>query len=137
MKNTYLDKKIDIKIKIAALWGAMMILYIYNDFFHLFVPGSIQHIQDGNMGPLVISQLTLFSCAAMMAVPVLIGLFTLLLSSKLVRVLNIVFGILYSVINLANFPGEYIFYIFLGVIQLIFTIYITYLAFKWPKNEQK
>ncbi len=137
MKNTYLDKKIDIKIKIAALWGAMMILYIYNDFFHLFVPGSIQHIQDGNMGPLVISQLTLFSCAAMMAVPVLIGLFTLLLSSKLVRVLNIVFGILYSVINLANFPGEYIFYIFLGVIQLTFTIYITYLAFKWPKNEQK
>ncbi|XMB67304.1 DUF6326 family protein [Mycoplasmatota bacterium zrk1] len=136
MKKTYLDKKIDVKIKIAALWGAMMILYIYNDFFHLFVPGSIQDILDGNMGPVEISQFTLFAAAAMMALPVLMGLFTLLLSSKFGRVLNIVFGILYSAINLANFPGEYIFYMFLGVIQLSLTVYITYLAFKWPKNEQ-
>ncbi len=135
MKKTYLDKKIDVKIKIAALWGAMMILYIYNDFFYLFVPDSIQHIMDGNMGPVQISQLTLFAAAAMMAIPVFMGLFTLLLSAKLSRIFNIIFGILYTAINLVNFPGEYFFYMFLGVIQTAFTIYIVYLAFKWPKNE--
>ncbi len=33
------DAKINVKMKLSALWGAMMLLYIYADILSLFRPG--------------------------------------------------------------------------------------------------
>ena len=137
MKKTYTNNKIDIKLQLAALWSAMMMLYIYNDFFYLFKPEAIQHIMDGNMGPLDISQFTLFLAALLMALPVIVSLVTLFFSTKISRPLNITFGVLYSLVNIANLPGEWAFYIFLGLIQLGFTVSIVWLSIKWPTKEIK
>lgn len=135
MKKTYTNNRIDIKIQLAALWSAMMMLYIYNDFFHLFVPESLQHIMDGYMGPLDVTQFTLFLAALLMALPVLMAVITLFVSTKLSRPMNITLGVLYSFVNIANLPGEWTFYIFLGLIQFCFTVTIIWLSIKWPTTE--
>lgn len=41
------DVKINIKIKLSALWVTIMVLYIYNDLFSLFTPGAIDEMTAG------------------------------------------------------------------------------------------
>ena len=33
------DIKLNVKLKLAALWASFMFLYIYVDYFHLYMPG--------------------------------------------------------------------------------------------------
>lgn len=136
MNQNLQDNKIDIKIQIAVLWLAMMALYIYNDFFHLFTPGSIQNIMDGNMGPFETTQTGVLGAAVLMAIPVGMSILAVFSNAKINRIANIVMGILYTIVNIANLPGEtWIFYIFLGTLEIVITLTILYLAFKWPKAE--
>ena len=51
LKNNNLeDFKINIRIKLSALWGSVMFCYVYGDFFTLFVPGRIKGLADGTSG---------------------------------------------------------------------------------------
>lgn len=34
------DVKVNVKLKLAALWASFMFLYIYVDYFHLYMPGA-------------------------------------------------------------------------------------------------
>ncbi len=36
------DLKINVKIKLAALWASVMFCYIYADYFGLYEPGKLQ-----------------------------------------------------------------------------------------------
>jgi len=38
------DIKVNVKLKLAALWASFMFLYIYVDYFHLYMPGSVEDI---------------------------------------------------------------------------------------------
>ena len=42
------DYKINVKIKLAALWTAAMFLYIYGDYFALYIPGQATKLVSGN-----------------------------------------------------------------------------------------
>ncbi len=134
MKNTLINTKIETKIVIAGLWMGMMILYIYNDIFHLFKPDAIQNMMDGQMGPFAVTQIGLLSATVLMVIPVLMSIGTLVCSAKISRVANIIFGSLYTIVNIVNLPGEWAFYIFSGVIQIAITLYIIWISIKWPKT---
>lgn len=134
MKNKFKDSKIETKIVIAVLWIAMMILYIYNDIFHLFKPDAIQNMMDGQMGPFAVTQLGLLSATVLMVIPVIMSIGALVCSAKVSRVANILFGSLYTIVNIVNLQGEWAFYIFSGVIQIAITLYIIWISIKWPKT---
>lgn len=44
--------KIDVKMKISALWVSLMLCYIYGDYFGLYKPGTLEAMLQGRMGPL-------------------------------------------------------------------------------------
>ncbi len=46
------DIKIHVRLKMSALWSSVMFCYIYADYFGLYVPGSLQRMLAGKMGPL-------------------------------------------------------------------------------------
>ena len=41
------DIKVPVKLKLAALWASFMFLYIYVDYFALYMPGKIEGILAG------------------------------------------------------------------------------------------
>ena len=45
----------------------------------------------------------------------------------------IILGLVYTAIMLVTMPGEWTYYIFLGVIEVILTILIVWFAWKWPR----
>lgn len=138
MKNLELeDFKPPVKLKLAALWTSLMFLYVYGDYFGLYVKGVILKMNDGIMGPLgEATPNLLMAIALMMAIPGLMIFATLILPPKISKVLNIIISILFTLIVGASLMGgAELFYTIYSIIEMIITISICYFAFKWPKQN--
>ncbi len=118
-----------------------MFCYIYGDFFTLFVPGRIENLIKGNSGAGSTTPLTLLGYAIMLSLPPFMIFLSLVLKASLSRILNIITGIFFTVVMilvLSMSIGEWmIFYIYLGVIEIIMTSTIVFLAVRWPKIEKE
>jgi hypothetical protein len=57
----FADVKVDVRLKIASLWIAMLSLFAYGDIFGFFVPGRIEEIQGGRISGMEITQTFLLS----------------------------------------------------------------------------
>ena len=129
------DVKIHVKIKISALWASVMFLYIYGDYFGLYQPGKLQGMLEGKMGPLgPTTQGVLLGTSVLMAIPGVMVFLSLALEPKLNRWVNIVLGVIYTVIILITMPGAWAFYIFLGAVEAVLTALIAWYAWNWPRQ---
>ena len=87
------DIKVHVRLKISALWMSVMFCYLYADYFGLYVPGSLQKMLEGKMGPLgPTTQGVLLGTSLMMAIPSVMIFLSLALKPTLNRWLNIIFG---------------------------------------------
>ncbi|MDT4897883.1 MAG: hypothetical protein QOH25_2960 [Acidobacteriota bacterium] len=139
MKNagTALDDiKIHVKMKISALWVSVMLCYIYGDYFWLYAPGKLQGMLEGKMVPLgPTTQGVLLFTSVMMAIPSVMIFLSLTLKPNLNRWVNIILGVIYTVFVLITMPGAWVFYIFLGGVDVILTALIVWYAWNWPRQE--
>jgi hypothetical protein len=130
------DIKINIKLKLAALWTSLMFCYVYGDFFSLFVPGRIQNLINGDSGAGETTPVMLLLYAILLTLPALMIFLSVTLKAKVNRILNIIVGVLYTLVMIlvvTNSMSEWmIFYIFLGVVEIILTSIIVWKAIKWP-----
>lgn len=136
MASTALDDiKVHVKLKLSALWAALMFCYVYGDYFGLYVPGKLKGMLDGNgpIGP--VSQGTLVATSILLAVPGIMVFLSLALPPRLNRWLNIVLGAFYIVIMLMTMPGAWDFYILMGFIEIVLTALIVYYAWSWPRRS--
>ena len=130
------DLKINVKIKLAALWAAMMFCYVYKDFLSLYKPGWVEKIIAGDV-PLG-SQESLLGAAILMAIPSVMIFLSVILPSGVNRSANIIIGIVYTAVNVAAFiepPGAY--YVFFGIVEVAVTLLIVWHAWKWPRQEER
>lgn len=134
-KVDFANPEVNIKIKLAFLWAAVMACYIYGDYFSLYVPHKIDGFINGDN--LLNSPLKLFAAAVLMAVPAsMIGL-SVLLNPRINRLLNIIFGLFYTAVMLliavTTLYSWWSFYVFLAVVEIVITSLIVRIAFFWPK----
>jgi hypothetical protein len=130
------DVKINVKMKLSALWVALMLIYIYADILSLFKVGAIEKMVEGFMGPFPVTQGSLLSASILMMIPAGMVFFSLTLEPKVNRWVNIIIGILYTFVNIGNLMGEtWAFYIFFGVVEIMLTILIVGFAWKWRTPE--
>ncbi len=132
------DIKIHVKIKLSALWAAVMFCYIYGDIFRLFQLGELQGMLEGKMWSLPVTQGLLLGTSIMMAIPGVMVFLSLALRPDLNRWLNIICGVFYTAIMLFTMamPGAWAFYIFLGVVEVALTVLIVWYAWSWPKQGE-
>jgi hypothetical protein len=130
------DVKISVKSKLSALWATLMLLYIYADIFSLFRPGSIAKMMAGQMGPFPVTQVSLLIVAILMAIPAVMVFLSLALKPNVNRWVNIIFGVLFIVVNISNLIGEsWAYYISTGVVELLVTLLVVWTAARWPNRE--
>jgi hypothetical protein len=128
------DMKIHVKLKISALWASVMFCYIYADYFGLYVPGALQRMLEGKMGPFgPTTQGILVGTSAMMAIPSMMIFLSAALKANMSRWLNIIFGVIYTVIILITM-WDWAFYIFWGIIEVVLTALIVWYAWIWPRQ---
>ena len=136
MENTLEDFKINIKIKLALLWISVTFLYIYGDYFELYVPNKLSGIIDGNSN--LDSPVKLFLASMLLAIPSLMICLSILLKPVVNKWLNIVFGVFFTAIMLliaiVSIEPWRTFYVFYAIVESVLTSLIVYTAFKWPKK---
>jgi hypothetical protein len=76
------DIRINVKLKLAALWTIFMFLYIYVDYFHLYMPGALEGILAGRVFVFDVSQAFLLVGLASVTIPALMIFLSVALPTK-------------------------------------------------------
>ena len=133
------DRRVNVKVKLALLWAALMFFYIYNDIFSLFQPGHVAELVEGQLGGVQFTQTVLFGATVLMAFPSFMILLSLTLKARINRVVNIVVAILHIFVLLGTqFVGEgetWLYYRFYELLEAVFLVLIIWTAWKWPTTE--
>jgi hypothetical protein len=133
----FVDIKIHVRFKLFALWTSVMFFYIYGDYFELYQPGKLQDMLSGRMPFGAISQGALLGMAAVMIIPSLMPFLSLVLPAAVNRWVNIVFGVIYSLIMIVVIRGGWHYYVLFGLIEITLTVLIVWFAWTWPKQPTR
>lgn len=130
------DIKVNVKLKLAALWVSFMFLYIYVDYFHLYMPGSVQDILAGKMYVFDITQTALLIGLVSVTIPALMIFLSVALSAKVNRWVNTITAAVYIPYTLFNLAGEaWMHMVFGAVVEVAILLLIISYAWKWSKQE--
>lgn len=128
------NKEVNIKIKLAALWAAVTFCYLYGDYFELYTPGKIDSLITGKN--VLDSPTALLIASLVLVVPSIMVALSTLLPPQINRILNIVFGVIFTImmlfIGINSLTEWYAFYVFLAFIESMLTSLIVWHAWKWP-----
>lgn len=130
------NPKINVKIKLSALWASVLFCYLYGDYFELYVPDKVDSLLTG--ANMLNSPTKLLIASIVLAIPSVMVALSILLKPRLNRILNIAFGTLFTFIMLfiaiGSLTAWYRFYLFLAILESLITSLIVWYAFKWPKK---
>ena len=130
------DVKMNVKLKLSALWATMMFLYIYADVLSLFEPGQLDEMTQGRMGPFQVSQGSLLAASIVVIIPALMVFLSLTLKPSVNRWTNITLGVLFTFVNISNLIGEtWVYYLLFGALEIVLTLLIVRYAWTWPQPE--
>ncbi|MEQ8518599.1 MAG: DUF6326 family protein [Cytophagales bacterium] len=133
------NPEINIKIKLAVLWAAVTFCYLYGDYFELYTPDKVSSLISGEN--VLNSPLSLFMASLVMAMPPLMIVFSVFLNPKVNKWLNLVIGMLFTLMMLLIAIGSlspwYAFYVFLALVEATLTFIIVWFAWKWPMKNLK
>lgn len=131
------NPKINIKIKLAALWASVTFCYLYGDYFELYTPGKIDSLLTGKN--ILDSPTKVLIASMILAISSIMVAASILLKPKINRILNIIFGLFFTLmmvfIGINSMTEWYSFYVFLAFVESVLTFLIVWYAFKWPKQN--
>jgi hypothetical protein len=135
--NDFEDFKVNIKIKLSLLWTSLTLIYLYGDYFELYIPQKTQGLVSGDN--ILNSPTKLFMAAFMLAIPAVMVFLSFLLKPKISRLLNIIFGLFFTALMLfiafTSFTPWRAFYVFYAFLESGITAYIVWLAWNWERKN--
>lgn len=134
--NELKDSKVSLKLKLAALWTSFMFLYIYVDYFHLFMPGALEDLLADKVFVFDITQAFLLVALASVTIPALMIFLSVALPAKVNRWANIIIAAVLIPFTLFNLAGEaWMHMVFGAVVEVVLLCLIILYAWKWPRVE--
>ena len=137
-KNNLEDLKVNVKIKLSALWTSVTLCYLYGDYFDLYVPKKIEGLISGDNN--LNSPTNLFFATAVLAIPAIMVFLSITLKASINRWLNICVGLVFTAIMVliafTSFTLWRTFYVFLAIIESTITSSIVWYAWNWSKQNQ-
>ncbi|MDI9257919.1 DUF6326 family protein [Flavobacterium sedimenticola] len=135
-QNELKDLKVNLKLKLATLWTSLMFLYIYVDYFHLYMPSKIEDIQSGIVYKFDITQEFLLTALVSLTIPALMIFLSVTLPAKINRFTNIIIASVYIPFTLFNLAGEvWMQMLFGAAVEVTLLCLIIRYAWKWPRIE--
>ncbi len=122
----------EVKIKLSALWVALMLTYLLGDVLRIF-SGDFK---GGEIGGFQITQVMYLGMAILMVVPIVMVFLSLTLKYPVNRWANIVFAVFFFGFNLIGLPTYPTAYDkFLIIVGLVFNLLTVRYAWMWRKIE--
>ena len=124
MVDQLVDIKIDVKLKLSALWVTLVLIYLYADLFGFFLPDHLAGFQ--------ITQELLLGFMILMTLPSLMVFFSLVLKPKVNRLVNIIIGIIQLIFVLGGILDPNIYFVFASCVESVLLLLIVWYAWTWP-----
>ncbi len=135
-QTSFEDIKVNVKIKLAALWASLMFLIIYIDYFHLYMPGMIEDILKEKVFVFDITQGFITAALVVVAMPALMIFLSVVLPARVNRLVNIIIAVVNIPLMLFNLAGVAWVHMVLGaLIEVVLLGLIIRYAWKWPRIE--
>lgn len=129
--------KVSTQLKLASLWTSLMFLYIYVDYFHLYMPGKLTDIQNGRVYVFDITPAFLSIALVSLTISALMIFLSVVLPAKINRGLNMIVAAIYIPYTLYNLAGEAWIHMIVGaVVEVILLGLIICYAWKWPRTTE-
>jgi hypothetical protein len=127
----------DVKIKLSALWVARMLTGLQGDVLRFYQSGMLQDIINGTTTVPMTDEL-LTAMGAMMMLPILMVILSLVLNYKPNRWLNIIIALFFIVFDGIGFivPRPFFENVF-GIGYVLFCALIVWFAWKWSEQETR
>ena len=119
---------LDMKIIFAGLWIATMLTYLLGDVIRIFAGDIVL----GEIEGMKFTQWMGIGIAALMVIPIIMVVLSLLLPQKINRTLNIIipgFWFIFNLIGLPTYKGYYD--KFLLIVSMVFNLITIWYAWKW------
>ena len=130
------EGRIGVRLKISALWIAMLFLFAYGEIFGFFRPGLIGEVTAGEISGIAITQDFLFAVSVYIAIASVMIFLSLILRPVVSRWTNIVLATLYVVSIVASAIGETdAYFLFLSAAEIAILLLIVLYAWTWPRQH--
>ena len=124
---------VNVRMKISALWTAMLFVFAYVDIFSQLRPDFRADVEAGVVGGFTVNQTFLAATTLYIAIPSLMVFGALVLRPRINRIANITLSILYALTIIAGAIDEWTYYILGSAIEVALLAAIFHYARTWPK----
>jgi len=132
------DPRVPTRSTLAALWVAVMFLFVYVDIVAFYKPGTIDGILAGRVWTLDITQTWALGALTLMIVPILMTVASLTLPAPAARWTNVVVASLFVLVSLANALGETWLFLWLGAaVEAALLLLVVRYAWTWPRLQDR
>lgn len=126
--------QVNVRMKISALWTAMLFVFAYVDIFSQLRPDFRADVEAGVVGGFTINQTFLVVTTLYIGIPSLMVFGALVLRPRINRIANVALSIIYAITIIAGAVGEWNYYIFGSVVEVALLAAIFHYARTWPRN---
>ena len=117
----------DTRIILAGLWVSVMLTYLLGDVLRIFAG----HIEPGKLNGVPASQGMYLFIAAIMLVPIVMIVLSLILPYPAIRWVSIIVTVVVVIFNLVGLPYEGMYDNFLIVVSFVFNALTIWYAWQW------
>ena len=126
---------VDTRLKIAALWIAMLFIFAYVDLFSLYRPDVRADLEAGRLFAFDVGQTFLFVTTLYIVVPSLMIYLTLVMPRGINRLLNVALAAVYAVTIVGSAVGEWAYFILGSAAELVLLGAVVYHAWTWRETS--
>jgi hypothetical protein len=118
-----------------TLWASFMFLYVYVDYFALYMPNKVEQILKGRVFVFDITEEFVLTALALVSIPALMIFLSIALPAKANRCTNIIIAALYIPFTLFNLTGTtWTHMVYGALVEVILLCLILRYAWKWPRT---
>ena len=125
--------RIDTRLRISALWIAVLLIFAYVDLFSLYRPDFRADLERGKVDAFDIDQTFLFFTTLYIIVPSLMVYVTLVMRAPVNRIVNVVVAAAYGLSVLGSAVGEWNYFVLGSVVEAILLALVIHYAWTWPR----
>ena len=122
----------DVRIKLSALWTALMLTYLLGDVLRIFSGDFVA----GEIGDMQGTQVIWFGAAILMLIPIVMVFLSITLKYPAIRWLSVAAAIIlfgFNLVGLPTYPSAYD--KFLILVGLVFNVLTVWYAWKWSEQS--
>ena len=125
--------KVNARIKISALWTAMLFVFAYVDIFGFFRADVRADVEAGVVGGFTVNETFLLATTIYVVIPSLMVFGALVLRPRVNRIGNMALSIIYALTIIAGAMGEWNYYILGSAVEVALLAAVFHYARTWPK----